>query len=146
MVRGTRLIEQGTTWEHQVLPTRDPATLDAIWHEWAVHESIKRYLSASLFSESSGISILIRERSIVWFAWRIATIKRILFTFRCRRCFRQTSFLRVYRATTNSGQQRLRLSGRSYFFSPPIMVALRNGCVGRRCFARSPQSDSRDRI
>jgi len=44
MVRGTRLIEQSTTWEHQVLPIQDPATLDAIWHEWAVHESIKRYL------------------------------------------------------------------------------------------------------
>ncbi|KAF8499572.1 fungal-specific transcription factor domain-containing protein [Russula emetica] len=42
MVRRTRLIEQSTSWEHQVLPIRDPATLDAIWHEWAVHESIKR--------------------------------------------------------------------------------------------------------
>jgi hypothetical protein len=44
MFRQVRLVEQSTTWEHQVLPVQDPTTLDAIWHEWAVHESIKRYL------------------------------------------------------------------------------------------------------
>jgi hypothetical protein len=44
MVRRTRLIEQSTTMEHRVLPIHDPAALDAMWHEWAVHESIKRYL------------------------------------------------------------------------------------------------------
>jgi len=44
MVRRTRLIEKSTAWEHQVLPIRDPAALDAMWREWAVHESIKRYL------------------------------------------------------------------------------------------------------
>lgn len=47
MVRRTRLIEKGTTWENQVLqvlPIRDPAALDAMWHEWAIHECIKRYL------------------------------------------------------------------------------------------------------
>jgi hypothetical protein len=44
MVRQTRLIEQSIAWEHQVLPIRDPAALDAVWHEWAVHEAIKRYL------------------------------------------------------------------------------------------------------
>ena len=46
MVRQTRLIEQSTAWVHQVLPIRDPAGLDAMWHEWAVHETIKRYLLA----------------------------------------------------------------------------------------------------
>jgi hypothetical protein len=44
MVRRTRLIEQGTACEHRVLPIRDPAALDAMWHEWAIRESIKRYL------------------------------------------------------------------------------------------------------
>ncbi len=44
MVRQTRLIEQSKTWEHQVIPIRDPAALDTIWHEWAIHETIKRYL------------------------------------------------------------------------------------------------------
>ena len=44
MVRRTRLIEQSTAWEHHVLPMQDPAALDAVWQEWAIHESIKRYL------------------------------------------------------------------------------------------------------
>lgn len=44
MVRRTRLIEQSTAWMHRVLPVQDPVALDAVWREWAVHESIKRYL------------------------------------------------------------------------------------------------------
>jgi hypothetical protein len=44
MSRRTRLIEQSTAWEHHVLPIGDPDAMDAVWHEWAVHESIKRYL------------------------------------------------------------------------------------------------------
>jgi len=44
MVRQTGLIDQSTSWVHQVLPIRDPAALDAMWHEWAIHETIKRYL------------------------------------------------------------------------------------------------------
>jgi hypothetical protein len=44
MVRRTGLIGQSTAWGHQVLPMQDPAALDAVWQEWAVHESIKRYL------------------------------------------------------------------------------------------------------
>ena len=91
MVRQNRLIEKSTTWEHQVLPIQDPAALDVMWQEWAVHECIKRYLLVS--SERSGISILTHERSTAWFAWHIATIKLILFTFRRRRCFRQTNLL-----------------------------------------------------
>lgn len=42
MVRRTRLIEQSTRWEHQVLPIRDPAALDTMWRDWAEHETIKR--------------------------------------------------------------------------------------------------------
>ena len=99
---------------------------------------IHQTVFACLFSESSGISILTCEQSTVWFAWRIATIKRILFTFRYRHCFHRTNLLRVYRATTTYGQQRLRLSGHSHSFARPLMVALRNGCMGCRCSTRSP--------
>src|SRR6266852_2405827 len=56
MIRRTCLIEQSTAWEHHGLPIQDPAALDAMWHEWAVHECIKRYLL--VFSESSGVSTL----------------------------------------------------------------------------------------
>ncbi|KAH9993502.1 fungal-specific transcription factor domain-containing protein [Russula compacta] len=42
MIRQNRLIERSSTWEHQVFPTGDPATLDATWRDWAMHECIKR--------------------------------------------------------------------------------------------------------
>lgn len=144
MVRRTRLIEQSTAWEHHVLPIGDPDALDAVWHEWAIHESIKRYLL--VFFLKARTSVLTHTGSTAWFAWRIATIKRILSTLRYRRCFHRTSLLRAYRATTNYGQRRIRLSGHNYSFAPPLMVALKNGYMGRRCSARSPQLDSRDRI
>jgi hypothetical protein len=47
MVRQNCLIEKSAMWEHQVLqvlPIQDPAALDVMWHEWAIHENIKRYL------------------------------------------------------------------------------------------------------
>jgi hypothetical protein len=47
MVRQNRLIEQSATWEPQEFPTNDLGVLDATWRNWAVHESIKRYLIVS---------------------------------------------------------------------------------------------------
>ena len=44
MIRQNRLIERSSAWEHQVFPTRDLATLEATWRDWALHECVKRYL------------------------------------------------------------------------------------------------------
>lgn len=47
MVRQYRLIERCGAWQPQTSPTSDPAGLDETWHNWAMHESVKRYLTIS---------------------------------------------------------------------------------------------------
>lgn len=47
MVRQYRLIERSGAWQPQTFPTSDPAILDETWHNWAIHESVKRYLIIS---------------------------------------------------------------------------------------------------
>ena len=46
ITRQSRLIEHGNTltWDRQVFPIRDPAVLEDTWREWAIHETVKRYL------------------------------------------------------------------------------------------------------
>ena len=41
----TRTNELELKWENQVFPIRDSTTLEATWRNWAVHESVKRYLN-----------------------------------------------------------------------------------------------------
>ena len=47
MTRQTRLTrtnELDLKWENQVFPIRDPTVLEATWRDWAVYETVKRYL------------------------------------------------------------------------------------------------------
>ena len=44
MVRQNRLVERSATWEPQGFPATSPGGLDATWRDWAMHESLKRYL------------------------------------------------------------------------------------------------------
>lgn len=44
MVRQNRLVERSATWEPQGFPATSPSGLDATWRDWAMHESLKRYL------------------------------------------------------------------------------------------------------
>jgi hypothetical protein len=44
MIRQNRLIERNASWQHKEFPTADPAVLEATWHDWAMHEAVKRYL------------------------------------------------------------------------------------------------------
>jgi hypothetical protein len=42
MIRQNRLIQNNAAWEHQPFPATDPAVLDAMWRNWAIHEGLKR--------------------------------------------------------------------------------------------------------
>jgi hypothetical protein len=132
ITRQSRLIEQVSTpsWERQVFPIRDPAVLEDTWREWAIHETVKRYLF--VFFLRARAYEFSHVRSTAWFAWHTVTIKLIEFTSRYRRCSRRRTLFRVYHVTTNYGQQRHRLSGHSYSFALPLMVALRSGSVACR--------------